>query len=168
MTQIKGGVIPKEYIPAVGKGAEEASQNGVLAGFPIVDVKVTCYDGSYHDVDSSEMAFKIAGSIGFKEGAAKAGPVLLEPIMAVEVVVPEEYMGDVMGDLSSRRGKIMGMDSRAGAQVINAHVPLANMFGYSTDLRSATQGRATYTMVFDHYEQVPKAISEEIIAKVKG
>jgi len=165
---IKGGVIPKEYIPAVGKGAEEASQNGILAGFPIVDVKVTCFDGSYHDVDSSEMAFKIAGSMGFKEGAAKAGPVLLEPIMAVEVVTPEEYMGDVMGDLSSRRGKIMGMESRAGAQVVNAHVPLANMFGYSTDLRSATQGRATYTMVFDHYEQVPRAISEEVIAKVKG
>jgi len=166
--EIKGGVIPKEYIPAVGKGAEEASQNGVLAGFPIVDVKVSCFDGSYHDVDSSEMAFKIAGSMGFKEGAAKAGPVLLEPIMAVEVVTPEEYMGDVMGDLSSRRGKIMGMESRAGAQVVNAHVPLANMFGYSTDLRSATQGRATYTMVFDHYEQVPKAISDEVIAKVKG
>ncbi len=165
---IKGGVIPKEYIPAVGKGAEEASQNGILAGFPIVDVKVTCFDGSYHDVDSSEMAFKIAGSMGFKAGAAKASPVLLEPVMAVEVVVPEEYMGDVMGDLSSRRGKIMGMESRGGAQVVNAHVPLANMFGYSTDLRSATQGRATYTMVFDHYEQVPKAISDEIIAKVKG
>ena len=165
---IKGGVIPKEYIPAVGKGAEEASQNGVLAGFPIVDVKVTCFDGSYHDVDSSEMAFKIAGSMGFKEGAAKAGPVLLEPIMAVEVVTPEEYMGDVMGDLSSRRGKIMGMENRTGAQVVNAHVPLANMFGYSTDLRSATQGRATYTMVFDHYEQVPRAISDEIVAKVKG
>ncbi|AMV71488.1 elongation factor G [Desulfuromonas carbonis] len=165
---IKGGVIPKEYIPAVGKGAEEASQNGILAGFPIVDVKVTCFDGSYHDVDSSEMAFKIAGSMGFKEGAAKAGPVLLEPIMAVEVVTPEEYMGDVMGDLSSRRGKIMGMEGRAGAQVVNAHIPLANMFGYSTDLRSATQGRATYTMVFDHYEQVPRAISEEVIAKVKG
>jgi elongation factor G len=165
---IKGGVIPKEYIPAVGKGAEEASQNGILAGFPIVDVKVTCFDGSYHDVDSSEMAFKIAGSMGFKDGAAKAGPVLLEPIMAVEVVTPEEYMGDVMGDLSSRRGKIMGMEGRAGAQVVNAHVPLANMFGYSTDLRSATQGRATYTMVFDHYEQVPRAISEEVIAKVKG
>ncbi|MEJ2698440.1 MAG: elongation factor G [Desulfuromonadales bacterium] len=168
LDEIKGGVIPREYIPAVGKGAEEASQNGVLAGFPIVDVKVTCYDGSYHDVDSSEMAFKIAGSMGFKDGAAKAAPVLLEPIMAVEVVVPEEYMGDVMGDLNSRRGRIMGMESRAGAQVINAHVPLANMFGYSTDLRSATQGRANYTMVFDHYEQVPKAISEEIIAKVKG
>jgi elongation factor G len=165
---IKGGVIPKEYIPAVGKGAEEASQNGILAGFPIVDVKVTCFDGSYHDVDSSEMAFKIAGSMGFKEGAAKAGPVLLEPIMAVEVVTPEDYMGDVMGDLSSRRGRIMGMEGRAGAQVVNAHVPLANMFGYSTDLRSATQGRATYTMVFDHYDQVPKAIADEVIAKVKG
>ena len=165
---IKGGVIPKEYIPAVGKGAEEASHNGVLAGFPIVDVKVTCFDGSYHDVDSSEMAFKIAGSMGFKEGAAKAGPVLLEPIMAVEVVTPEDYMGDVMGDLSSRRGRIMGMEGRAGAQVVSAHVPLANMFGYSTDLRSATQGRATYTMVFDHYEQVPKAIADEVIAKVKG
>jgi elongation factor G len=165
---IKGGVIPKEYIPAVGKGAEEASQNGVLAGFPIVDVKVTCFDGSYHDVDSSEMAFKIAGSMGFKEGAAKAGPVLLEPMMAVEVVVPEEYMGDVIGDLNSRRGKIMGMESRGGAQVINSHVPLANMFGYATDVRSATQGRATYTMVFDHYEQVPNAIADEVIAKVKG
>jgi elongation factor G len=165
---IKGGVIPKEYIPAVGKGAEEASQNGVLAGFPIVDVKVTCFDGSYHDVDSSEMAFKIAGSMGFKEGAAKAGPVLLEPMMAVEVVVPEEYIGDVIGDLNSRRGKIMGMESRGGAQVINSHVPLANMFGYATDVRSATQGRATYTMVFDHYEQVPKAIADEVIAKVKG
>ncbi|MDY0269369.1 elongation factor G [Trichloromonas sp.] len=166
--EIKGGVIPKEYIPAVGKGAEEASELGVLAGFPIVDVKVSCFDGSYHDVDSSEMAFKIAGSMGFKEGAAKAGPVLLEPIMKVEVVVPEDYMGDVMGDLNSRRGRIMGMESRGGAQVINSHVPLANMFGYATDLRSATQGRATYTMVFDHYEQVPKAISEEIVAKAKG
>jgi len=165
---IKGGVIPREYIPAVGKGAEEASHSGVLAGYPIVDVKVTCFDGSYHDVDSSEMAFKIAGSMGFKSGAAKAGPVLLEPTMAVEVVVPEEYMGDVIGDINSRRGKIMSMDARGGAQVINAHVPLSNMFGYATDLRSSTQGRATYTMVFDHYEQVPKAISEEIIAKVKG
>ena len=166
--EIKGGVIPKEYIPAVGKGAEEASELGILAGFPLVDIKVACFDGSYHDVDSSEMAFKIAGSMGFKEGAAKAGPVLLEPIMKVEVVVPEDYMGDVMGDLNSRRGRIMGMESRAGAQVINAHVPLANMFGYATDLRSATQGRATYTMVFDHYEQVPKAISEEIVVKAKG
>ncbi|BCR04039.1 elongation factor G 2 [Desulfuromonas versatilis] len=166
--EIKGGVIPKEYIPAVGKGAEEAAENGVLAGFPMVDVRVACFDGSYHDVDSSEMAFKIAGSMGFKEGAAKAAPVLLEPMMAVEVVVPEEYMGDVMGDLNSRRGRIMGMEGRGGAQVINAHVPLASMFGYATDLRSATQGRATYTMVFDHYEQVPKSIADEIVAKVKG
>ena len=166
--QIKGGVIPKEYIPAVGKGAEEAAVNGVLAGYPIVDVKVTCFDGSYHEVDSSEMAFKIAGSMGFKDGAMKAKPVILEPMMAVEVVVPEEYMGDVMGDLSSRRGKVMGMDMRGGAQVINAHVPLANMFGYATDVRSATQGRATYTMVFDHYEQVPSSIAEEIIEKSKG
>jgi elongation factor G len=164
--EIKGGVIPREYIPAVAKGAEEASANGVLAGFPIVDVKVTCYDGSYHDVDSSEMAFKIAGSMGFKEGAKKASPVLLEPYMAVEVVVPEEFMGDVIGDLNSRRGKVQGMDSRGAAQIINAHVPLASMFGYATDLRSATQGRATYSMFFDHYAQVPRAISEEIIAKV--
>ncbi len=166
--QIKGGVIPREYIPAVGKGAEEAAENGILAGFPIVDVKVTCYDGSYHDVDSSEMAFKIAGSMGFKEGARKAGPQLLEPYMAVEVVVPEEYMGDVIGDLNSRRGRIMGMEARGGAQVVNAHVPLSSMFGYATDLRSATQGRATYSMVFDHYEPVPKAIADEIIAKVNG
>ncbi len=165
---IKGGVIPREYIPAVGKGAEEASENGVLAGFPIVDVKVTCFDGSYHDVDSSEMAFKIAGSMGFKEGAKKAAPALLEPIMSVEVVVPEEYMGDVIGDLNSRRGRIMGMDARGGAQIIESHVPLSSMFGYATDLRSATQGRATYSMVFDHYDQAPKAISEEIIAKVNG
>jgi elongation factor G len=166
--QIKGGVIPREYIPAVGKGAEEAAQNGVIAGFPMVDVKVTVFDGSYHDVDSSEMAFKIAGSMGFKDGVAKASPALLEPVMAVEVVVPEEYMGDVMGDLNSRRGRVMGMDTRGGAQVISAQVPLANMFGYATDLRSATQGRATYTMVFDHYEQVPKAIADEVIAKTKG
>ena len=165
---IKGGVIPREYIPAVGKGAEEASQNGVLAGFPIVDVKVTCFDGSYHDVDSNEMAFKIAGSMGFKEGARKAGPALLEPIMAVEVVVPEEYMGDVIGDLNSRRGRVLGMNARGGAQIIEAHVPLSCMFGYATDVRSATQGRATYSMVFDHYDQAPKAISEEIIAKVNG
>lgn len=165
---IKGGVIPREYIPAVGKGAEEASENGVLAGFPIVDVKVTVYDGSYHDVDSNEMAFKIAGSMGFKEGARKAAPALLEPIMAVEVVVPEEYMGDVIGDLNSRRGRVLGMNARGGAQVVESHVPLSSMFGYATDLRSATQGRATYSMVFDHYDQVPKAIGEEIIAKVNG
>ena len=166
--EIKGGVIPREYIPAVGAGAEEAAQNGVLAGYPLVDVKVTCFDGSYHDVDSSEMAFKIAGSMGFKEGAAKAKPVLLEPIMAVEVVLPEEYLGEVMGDLNSRRGRVSGMEARGGAQVVNATVPLSSMFGYSTDLRSATQGRATYTMTFDHYDQVPKAIAEELISKTKG
>ncbi len=165
---IKGGVVPREYIPAVDKGIQEAMDNGVMAGYPVVDVKVTLVDGSYHDVDSSEMAFKIAGSMGFKEGCQKAVPVLLEPIMSVEVVVPEEYMGDVIGDLNSRRGKIMGMDSRAGAQVVSSMVPLANMFGYSTDLRSATQGRATYTMTFDHYEPVPKSVSDEIVAKIKG
>jgi elongation factor G len=165
---IKGGVVPREYIPAVGKGALEATDNGVLAGFPVVDVKVTLIDGSYHEVDSSEMAFKIAGSMGFKEGCSKAGPIILEPIMSVEVVVPEDYMGDVIGDLNSRRGRIMGMDSRAGAQVVSSMVPLASMFGYSTDLRSATQGRATYAMTFDHYEPVPKSVAEEIVAKVKG
>ena len=165
---IKGGVVPREYIPAVGKGALEATDNGILAGFPVVDVKVTLIDGSYHEVDSSEMAFKIAGSMGFKEGCAKASPIILEPIMSVEVVVPEDYMGDVIGDLNSKRGRIMGMDSRAGAQVVTAMVPLASMFGYSTDLRSATQGRATYAMTFDHYEPVPKSVAEEIVAKVKG
>jgi len=165
---IKGGVVPREYIPAVDKGIREAMDTGVLAGYPVVDFKVTLIDGSYHEVDSSEMAFKIAGSMGFKEGCTKASPVLLEPIMSVEVVVPEEYMGDVIGDLNSRRGRIMGMEGRGGAQVVSAMVPLAQMFGYSTDLRSATQGRATYTMTFDHYEQIPKSVSEEIIAKVKG
>jgi elongation factor G len=165
---IKGGVVPREYIPAVDKGIQEATNNGVLAGFPVVDVKITLIDGSYHEVDSSEMAFKIAGSMGFKEGCQKASPIILEPIMSVEVVVPEEYMGDVIGDLNSKRGRIMGMDSRAGAQVVAAMVPLASMFGYSTDLRSATQGRATYTMTFDHYEPVPKSVSEEIVAKIKG
>ncbi len=165
---IKGGVVPREYIPAVGKGVLEATDNGVLAGFPVVDVKVTLIDGSYHEVDSSEMAFKIAGSMGFKEGCGKAAPIILEPIMSVEVVVPEEYMGDVIGDLNSKRGRIMGMEGRAGAQVVSAMVPLASMFGYSTDLRSATQGRATYTMTFDHYEPVPKSVAEEIVAKVKG
>jgi len=162
---IKGGVIPKEYIPAVGNGAREAAQNGVVAGFPMVDIKVTCYDGSYHDVDSSEMAFKVAGSMGFKAGAVKAAPVLLEPIMAVEVVCPDEYMGDVMGDLSSRRDRVSGMEQRGSAQVINAFVPLSSMFGYATDLRSSTQGRATYTMTFDHYEQVPKALAEDLAAR---
>ncbi|MEJ2519250.1 MAG: elongation factor G [Desulfuromonadales bacterium] len=166
--EIKGGVIPREYIPAVGAGAEEAAQGGVIAGFPLVDVKVTCFDGSYHDVDSSEMAFKIAGSMGFKEGASKANPVLLEPIMAVEVVLPEEYLGEVMGDLNSRRGRVSGMEARGGAQVVNAQVPLSSMFGYATDVRSATQGRATYTMTFDHYEQVPKALAEELVSKARG
>jgi elongation factor G len=165
---IKGGVVPREYIPAVDKGIQEATNSGVLAGFPVVDVKITLIDGSYHEVDSSEMAFKIAGSMGFKEGCQKASPIILEPIMSVEVVVPEEYMGDVIGDLNSRRGRIMGMDSRAGAQVVSAMVPLASMFGYSTDLRSATQGRATYAMTFDHYEPVPKSVAEEIVAKIKG
>lgn len=165
---IKGGVVPREYIPAVDKGIQEAMEIGTLAGFPVVDVKVSLIDGSYHDVDSSEMAFKIAGSMGFKDGCSKASPVLLEPIMSVEVVVPEEHMGDVIGDLNSRRGRIMGMESRAGAQVVSSMVPLASMFGYSTDLRSATQGRATYSMTFDHYEQVPKSVAEEIVAKVKG
>ncbi|GAB7028524.1 elongation factor G [Geotalea toluenoxydans] len=165
---IKGGVVPREYISSVDKGIQEAMDTGVMAGFPVVDFKVSLVDGSYHEVDSSEMAFKIAGSMGFKEGCSKASPVLLEPIMSVEVVVPEDYMGDVIGDLNSRRGRIMGMESRAGAQVVNAMVPLAQMFGYSTDLRSATQGRATYSMTFDHYEQVPKSVAEEIVAKVKG
>ena len=165
---IKGGVVPREYISSVDKGIQEAMDTGVLAGYPVVDFKVSLVDGSYHEVDSSEMAFKIAGSMGFKEGCSKAGPVLLEPVMAVEVVVPDDYMGDVIGDLNSRRGRIMGMESRGGAQVVNSMVPLAQMFGYSTDLRSATQGRATYSMTFDHYEQVPKSVAEEIVAKVKG
>ncbi|HEY5933077.1 MAG TPA: elongation factor G [Kofleriaceae bacterium] len=164
----KGAPIPKEFVPAVEKGIREAFEGGVLAGYPLVDVKAVLTDGSYHDVDSSEIAFKIAGSMAAKEGAGKARPIILEPIMAVEVVGPEEFMGEVMGDLSSRRGRIQGMDSRAGAQVINAHVPLAQMFGYSTDLRSKTQGRATYSMQFAHYEPVPQAISEEIAAKAVG
>jgi elongation factor G len=165
---IKGGVVPREYIPAVDKGIREAMDTGVMAGFPVVDFKVSLIDGSYHEVDSSEMAFKIAGSMGFKEGCHKAGPVLLEPIMSVEVVVPEEYMGDVIGDLNSRRGRIMGMEGRSGEQVVSAMVPLGQMFGYATDVRSATQGRETYSMTFNHYEQVPKSVSEEIIAKIKG
>jgi elongation factor G len=163
-----GGSIPKEFINPIHKGIEEALTSGVLAGFPMVDLKVEVFDGSYHDVDSSEMAFKIAGSMGFKDGAARAGPILLEPIMDVEVVTPEEYMGDVIGDLNSRRGKIHAMNPRAGVQVIEAHVPLADMFGYSTDLRSKTQGRATYTMQFAHYAQVPNSIAETVVAKTKG
>ncbi len=165
VNEIKGGAIPKEYIPAVEAGIEEAMKNGVLAGYPMQDIKVTLFDGKYHEVDSSEMAFKIAGSIGFKEGARRANPVLLEPIMSVEVTTPEDYMGAVMGDLSSRRGRIEGMEARHGEQVITAKVPLANMFGYSTDLRSMSQGRANYTMEFFAYEEAPKAVAEEIIEK---
>jgi elongation factor G len=165
---IKGGTIPREYIPAVEKGIREATDSGALAGYPVVDVRVTLFDGSYHDVDSSEIAFKIAGSMAFKEATRKANPVLLEPIMAVEVVVPEEFMGDVIGDLSSRRGKVLGMNTRPAAQAIDARVPLAQMFGYATDLRSMTQGRATYTMQFSHYEPVPAAVAEGIIAKFTG
>lgn len=168
VNRIVGGTIPREYIPAVEKGIKEALDSGVLAGYPVVDVRATLYDGSYHEVDSSEMAFKIAGSMAFKEAAKRAMPVLLEPIMSVEVVTPEEYMGDVMGDLNSRRGKIQSMEKRGNAQVIKATVPLSEMFGYATDLRSKTQGRATYTMQFSHYEDVPKGIADAIIAKVKG
>ncbi len=168
VNKIVGGTIPKEYIPAVEKGIKEALDLGVLAGYPVVDVRATLYDGSYHEVDSSEMAFKIAGSMAFKEAAKKARPVLLEPIMSVEVVTPEEYMGDVMGDLNSRRGRIQSMEKRGNSQVIRAEVPLSEMFGYATDLRSKTQGRATYTMQFSRYEEVPKNISDAIIAKVKG
>ncbi len=167
-SKIVGGAIPKEYIGPIGNGAQEAMENGVLAGYPMVDIKVTVVDGSYHDVDSSEMAFKIAGSMGFKAGAAKANPVILEPYMKVEVIVPEEYMGDVIGDINSRRGRIEGMEARSGSQSIKAHVPLAEMFGYVTDLRSRTQGRGNYSMEFSHYDEVPKNIAEAIIAKVKG
>jgi elongation factor G len=166
--KIVGGVIPREYIKPASEGMREAMDTGVLAGYPMVDVKVQLVFGSYHDVDSSEMAFKIAGSMALKEGARKAGPVLLEPMMDVEVVTPADYMGDVMGDLSSRRGKIGGMDQRGESQVIRAQVPLSEMFGYSTILRSMSQGRAVYSMQFAHYEEVPKSKAEEIIAKVRG
>lgn len=166
INSIVGGVIPKEYIPAVDKGIQEAMQTGVLAGYPVVDISVELFDGSYHEVDSSEMAFKIAASIAFKDACKKANPVLLEPIMDVEVVTPEDYMGDVVGDLNRRRGRILSMDQRGNARVIKAEVPLAEMFGYATDLRSFTQGRASYTMKFKHYEQVPANIANEIIAKV--
>ncbi|MDH5542966.1 MAG: elongation factor G [Nitrospinota bacterium] len=166
--KIVGGSIPKEYIPAVDKGVKEALDSGIIAGFPMIDVKVTLFDGSYHDVDSSEMAFKIAGSMGVKAGAKKAKPVLLEPIMDVEVVTPDTYMGDVVGDLSSRRGKVQEMTERGNAKVIRAEVPLAEMFGYATDVRSMSQGRATYTMQFKNYQEVPKNIGEEIIAKYSG
>ncbi len=162
---IVGGVVPREYIPSVDKGVQEQMENGVLGGYPVVDVKVTLYDGSYHDVDSSEMAFKIAGSMAFKEGALKANPVLLEPIMKVEVVTPEDYMGDVMGDLNRRRGMVQGMEDAPTGKIIRAEVPLAEMFGYATDLRSATQGRATYTMEFEKYAEAPSNIAEAVIKK---
>ena len=165
---IVGGVVPRQYIPAVEKGVREALLEGILAGYPLVDVKVTLYDGSYHDVDSSEMAFKIAASLGFRAAVAKAKPVLLEPIMTMEVVVPDEYMGDVIGDLNSRRGKIEGMTPRKDAQVIKSMVPLSEMFGYSTTLRSMTQGRAIYSMEISHYDEAPKSVAEEIIEKVRG
>jgi elongation factor G len=160
--KIVGGVIPREYIPSVDKGIKEALDSGVIAGYPVVDVRVELVDGSFHDVDSSEMAFHIAGSMAIKEALKRANPVLLEPVMSVEVVVPEEFMGDVMGDLSARRGLIQGMDSRGGGQVIRAMVPLSEMFGYATTVRSKTQGRATFTMQFDHYAEVPKSIAAEI------
>lgn len=162
VNKIVGGVVPKEYIPAVEAGVKEATQNGVLGGYPVIDVSVSIYDGSYHDVDSSEMAFKIAGSIGFKAAMQKAQPVLLEPMMKVEVTVPEDYMGDVMGDINSRRGRIEGMDPANGVQIIRSMVPLAEMFGYATELRSRTQGRGVFSMEFSHYEPVPKSIAEEI------
>ncbi|MBN2869398.1 MAG: elongation factor G [Campylobacterales bacterium] len=163
--EIKGGVIPKEYIPAVEKGCQEAMQKGVLAGYPIEDVEVALYDGSYHEVDSSEMAFKLAASMGFKEAARKANPAILEPMMKVEVEVPENFMGDVIGDLNRRRGQVNNMGDRSGNKIVNAFVPLSEMFGYSTDLRSATQGRASYSMEFDHYEEVPRNVADEIIKK---
>lgn len=162
--KIVGGVVPKEYIAPVEAGIREAMQSGVLAGYPVVDVKATLFDGSYHEVDSSEMAFKVAASMAFKEGSKKANPVILEPIMKVEITTPEEYMGDIMGDFNSRRGRIEGMEMRAGAQVIRGHVPLSEMFGYATNLRSISQGRASYSMQFSHYEEVPRNIADEIIS----
>ncbi|MBV8893294.1 MAG: elongation factor G, partial [Acidobacteria bacterium] len=168
INEVVGGVVPKEYIKPIDQGMQEAMEGGVLAGYPMVDVKATLYDGSYHEVDSNEMAFKIAGSMAFKEAARKASPVILEQVMAVEVVVPEDFAGAIMGDLSSRRGRIEGMEHRAGSQVIKAIVPLAEMFGYATHMRSSTQGRATYSMHFARYEEAPRSVSEEIIARVQG
>ncbi|GEL78071.1 elongation factor G [Tenuibacillus multivorans] len=168
VNKIVGGVVPKEYIPAVQQGIEESMENGVLAGYPLIDIKATLYDGSYHDVDSNETAFKVAASMALKEAKNKCQPVLLEPMMKVEIVVPEEYMGDIMGDVTSRRGRVEGMGSRGNASVVNAFVPLSEMFGYATSLRSNTQGRGTYTMYFSHYEEVPKSISDEIVKKNAG
>jgi elongation factor G len=166
--QIKGGNVPREYIPSVDTGIEEALDQGILAGYPLVDVRAILTDGSYHQVDSSEMAFRIAGSMALQEAAKRAGVKLLEPVMAVEVVTPDEYMGDVIGDLSSRRGKIEEMGQRGNARVVTAQVPLAEMFGYATDLRSRTQGRATHTMQFHSYQDVPDSIAQEIVARVRG
>jgi elongation factor G len=168
VNKITGGDIPREYIPSVDQGIQEALESGVLAGYPMVDVRATLIDGSYHDVDSSEMSFKIAGQIGLREAAKRAKPVLLEPMMQIEVVTPEDYMGDVISDLTARRGKIERMDQRGPNQAIRAQVPLAEMFGYATDLRSKTQGRATYTMQFHSYQPVPAQIAQEIVAKVRG
>jgi len=168
VNEIVGGVVPKEYIPAVDKGIQDQMENGVIAGYPMVDVKVTLYDGSYHEVDSSETAFRLAGSLGFKEGAKKAKAVLLEPVMAVEVVTPEDYMGDVMGDLNRRRGILQGMEDIPTGKSIKAEVPLSEMFGYATDLRSLTQGRASYTMQFDKYAEAPNNVAEAVIKKNQG
>ena len=163
-SEVVGGTIPKEYIPAVGAGIEEATKAGLLGGYPVVGIHAVVYDGSYHEVDSSEMAFHIAGSMAFKEAMKKAAPVLLEPIMKVEVTMPEEYMGDVIGDINSRRGRIEGMDDLGGGKIVRAFVPLSEMFGYSTDLRSKTQGRGNYSMFFEKYEQVPKNVQEKLLA----
>jgi elongation factor G len=168
VNKIVGGSVPREYIPAVQRGIQDSLPNGVLAGYPVVDVKVTLVDGSYHEVDSNEQAFSIAGSMGFKDGLRKGKPVLLEPIMRVDVFMPEEFMGDVMGDLSGRRGHILGMEGRATSQMVHAEVPLATMFGYATDLRSMTQGRANYSMEFHHYQALPQSLAEEIVAKAKA
>jgi elongation factor G len=165
---IVGGTVPREYIPAVEAGVKEAMAGGVLAGYPVVDLKVTLYDGSFHEVDSSEMAFKIAGSMGLKDGVRKAGPQILEPVMRVEVVTPDDFLGTVLGDLNSRRGQVEGMEGRGNAQVVKAYVPLANMFGYTTELRSATQGRATSSMEFAFYQPLPDHLAQEIIVKRRG
>lgn len=165
---IVGGVVPREYIPAVEAGLRDSLDRGVIAGYPLIDIKAKLFDGSYHDVDSNEMAFKIAASMALKAAASKCSPVLLEPMMKVEVVIPEEYLGDIMGNITSRRGRVEGMEARGNAQVVRAMVPLSEMFGYATTLRSATQGRGVFSMVFDHYEEVPKSISEDIIKKNKG
>ena len=167
MSKIVGGTIPREYINPTGRGVEEALSSGVVAGFPVVDIKVTLVDGSYHDVDFDEQAFHIAGSMGVKDGIRKARPMLLEPIMKVDVIMPEEFMGDVMGDLTGRRGSILGMEGRSNNQIVHANVPLATMFGYATVLRSMTQGRATYSMEFDHYQQLPASLAEELVAKAR-